>query len=313
MGAGSPKNKEMVEKLKKIFTQRGYLANCLINIFPFLFSDKFCIKTRWKFSMGDLKLDLKNPRTYNEKLQWLKLYDHNPEYHRMVDKVEAKKWVAEKMGTDDIIIPTIAVYDRVEDIDWEALPQQFVIKCNHNSNCAVIVKDKSLLNIEKAMNKLRQGLQENYFYAAREWPYKGVKPRILVEQYLEEKKSSELKDYKFFCFNGECKVMYIVTGRQNAGQTYSDYFDMNFTHLPIRQDHPNSPASVLMPENFDRMKEIAARLSKGIPQVRVDLYEVSRKVYFGEMTFFPNGGFMPFEPSEWNSTFGDWISLPQNN
>ena len=255
------------------------------------------------------RLDLKNPKTYNEKLQWLKLYDRNPLYHNLVDKNEVKKYV-EKMIGKQYVIPTLGEWDQPEDIDYNALPNQFVLKCTHDSGSIVICKDKKSFDRDKANSDLNKHLRKSLYWYGREWPYKGLIPRIIAEPYLEDS-TGQLKDYKFFSFNGVLKVMFIASDRQldNKPTTF-DFYDMDFNHLDIIQGHPNSTSLLERPTNFELMKELAIKLSQNIPHVRVDFYEVNGKVYFGELTFFHFNGTVPFEPSEWDMKFGRWLELP---
>lgn len=252
--------------------------------------------------------NLKIPVTYNEKLNWLKLHDHNPLYTTLVDKYEVKKYVKKVIG-GGYTVPTLGVWDSVDEIDFEKLPDQFVLKCTHDSEGLVICKDKTQLDIETAKEKLRQCQKQNFFYIGREWPYKHVKPRIIAEKYIEDHIDEELRDYKFFCFDGEPKVMFIASER-SKGSTKFDYFDLEFNHLDIMQKYPNADTRRRKPVCFDEMIELAKVLSKGFPHVRVDFYEVDGKIYFGELTFYHFSGFMPFRPSHWDRTFGDWIKLP---
>ena len=276
--------------------------------YPQMFPDKLFLKIAYRFYMGsDLNLDA--PHTFNEKLQWLKLYDRNPEYTQMVDKFEAKRYVASVIGKQ-YIIPTLAVYESVEQIDVDALPEQFVLKCTHDSGSVAICRDKKTFNNEKAFSKLKSGLSKNYFWQNREWPYKNIKPRIIAEQYLCDD-SNELRDYKFFCFDGQVKVLFVATERMSdCEETKFDFYDSEFHQLNIRNGHPNSSKPLLKPLQFEEMKYLAAKLSHGIPHVRVDFYEVDGRVYFGELTFYHWSGFTPFEPEKWDEIFGDWITLP---
>lgn len=254
-------------------------------------------------------INWKTPTTYNEKLQWLKIYCRRPEYITMVDKAEAKKYVAERIG-EEYIIPTIGVWDSFDDIDFNLLPEKFVLKCTHDSGGLVVCKNKSELDIQDARNRLTKSLHTNYFWFGREWPYKMVKPRIIAEQYMEDMTDKELRDYKFFCFHGVPKVLFIATDRGNDQEdTKSDFFDMDFNHLDIRNGHPNALVPPHKPLAFDKMKKLAAELSKDIPHLRVDFYEVNGKIYFGELTLSHWSGFMPFEPDEWDERFGSWIDL----
>lgn len=272
-------------------------------------SDKAYIKLMFKVALGK-KLNLKEPKTYSEKLQWLKLYDRRPEYSTYVDKYEVKNYVAEKIGKE-YIIPTLGVWESFDEIDFGSLPEQFVLKCTHDSGGLVICKDKSKLDISKAKAKIEKSLKTNYYKLGREWPYKNVKPRIIAEQYMEDEKTKELRDYKFFAFDGDVRAVFIATERQIENEeTKFDFFDAEFNHLPFTNGHPNAKVPPEKPINFEKMKELAAKLSKGIPQVRVDFYEVNGAVYFGELTFFHWGGMKPFDPEEWDYTFGSWIKLP---
>ena len=265
--------------------------------------DKIYIKKIYKQMMGK-ELDLKNPKTFNEKLQWLKLYDRKKEYTKMVDKYEAKEYVANIIG-DEYIIPTIGIYNSFDEIDFDKLPKQFVMKCTHDSGGNVVCRDKSKLNIEEAKEKIN-----NYYWKWREWPYKHVKPRIIIEEYMEDKKTKELRDYKFFCFDGKAKFMFIATDRL-IHETKFNYYDMNFKLLPFIQHYPNDKRKIEKPKNFDKMKKLAEKLSKGIPQIRVDFYEINGKVYFGELTFCHFAGVTPFEPEEWDYKLGEYIKLPK--
>ena len=266
------------------------------------------LKKVYRANMGK-ELNLEQPVTYTEKLQWLKLYDQRPEYTRMVDKYEVKKYVAEKLG-EEYIIPVIGVWERVEDIDFDALPQRFVLKTTHDSGGIVICKDKDTLDIPAAQKKLRYFLNRDYFDHKREWPYKHVKHRIIAEPYMEDSRFAELRDYKFFTFGGVPKVLYIAQGRGRGEPTVADFFDMDFNHLPFAIDHDMAATPPEKPERFEEMKRFAALLSEGTPQLRVDFYEVDGRIYFGEMTFFHCSGLNPFHPEEWDRIFGDWVELP---
>ena len=271
-------------------------------------SDKAYIKLAY-FRRFHRFPNLKNPKTYNEKLQWLKLYDRKPIYTTMVDKYEAKKYVADIIG-EEYIIPTLGVWDKFDDIDFDSLPNQFVLKCTHDSGGLVICKDKKDFDIYRAKRKINKSLSTNYYYHGREWQYKNVKPRIISEKYMEDSKTSELRDYKFFCFNGEAKMLFIATDRQKKDEeTKFDFFDMDFNLLPFTNGHPHASVVPKKPKCFDEMRILAEKLSVGIPQLRVDFYEVNGKVYFGELTFFHWGGMMPFDPPEWDEKIGQWIDI----
>ena len=274
--------------------------------------DKLFLKIAFRLQMGK-KLNLGNPKTFNEKLQWLKLYDRKPEYTIMVDKYLVKKYIADIIG-EKYIIPTLGVWNSVDEIDFDKLPQQFVLKCNHNSGVLVICKDKSKLDIASAKRKMARAFKQNFYKLGREWPYKDVKRKIIAEKYMEDSKTSELRDYKFFCFDGNVKALFIASERQSLTEdTKFDFFDVNFKHLPCTNGHPNAVKNIQKPICFEEMKKLASSLSKGIPHVRVDFYEVDGKVYFGELTFYHWSGFVPFNPPSWDNEFGSWINLPKHN
>ena len=255
------------------------------------------------------KINWKNPQTYNEKLQWLKIYDRQDRYTKMVDKYEAKEYVKNIIG-EEYIIPTIGIYDKFKNIDFEKLPQQFVMKCTHDSGGLVICKDKKNLNIKEAKRKINQCLKVNYFNCWKEWPYKNVKPRIIIEKYMTNDDSDGINDYKFFCFNGKVKLLFIATDRVNENEeTKFDFYDENFNHLPIKNGHPNALIPPRKPLNFEKMKELAEILSKDIPHLRVDFYEINGKIYFGELTFSHWAGMVPFEPEEYDLILGNWIDI----
>ena len=284
--------KKILKKLK--YSLRILPDSLYIQIYYFIRFKRLC--------------NLENPTTYNEKLQWLKLNDKNPEYMKMVDKYEVKEYVSKIIG-DDYIIPTLGVWDKFDDIDFDKLPNQFVLKCTHDSEGLVIVKDKNELDIESAREKINIALKYNFYYIGREWPYKNIKPRIIAEEYMEDSVYGELRDYKFFCFNGEPKAMFIASER-SQGNVKFDYFDLSFNNLNIIQHYPNSEKSIEKPVQFEKMIELSKILSKDMPHVRVDFYEVNGKLYFGELTFYHFSGFMPSQPSKWDKIFGDWIELP---
>ena len=251
-----------------------------------------------------------NLRSYNEKLQWLKIYDNNPIYCSLVDKYIVKDYVSRLIG-EEYVIPTIGIWETFEDIEFETLPNEYVLKCTHDSGGLVLCQDKSKFDLSSAERTLTKSLNRNYYYYGREWPYKRVKPRIIAEPYLEDNKYGELRDYKFFCFNGEPRIMFVAANRQSKEkETTFDFFDMDYNHLTIINGHPNSDIELDKPEYFELMKELARKLSKDIPHVRIDFYEVNGRVYFGEYTFYHYSGFTPFEPEEWDYILGDMINLP---
>ena len=296
--------------MKNLGSISNKIRRALIYKFAKFYSDKKYLEILFPLRTG-YQLNLENPKTYNEKLQWLKLYNRDPQYCIMVDKWEVKRYIAEQVG-EEYLIPTIGVYESVDDIPWNSLPNQFVLKCTHDSGGLVICKDKESLNIKAAKKKLSDSLKRSYFYQNREWPYKNVKPRIICEEYMVDESGYELKDYKWFCFDGKVKALFIATDRGKSNEeTKFDFYDPNFNHLPFTNGHPNSDRTLQKPIGFEKMKVLAERLSRNIPHVRVDLYDINGRIYFGEMTFFHWSGMKPFEPIEWDYTFGSWISLPK--
>lgn len=292
-----------------IYNPRKTFYNYIKNHPEKVKNDELYIRALWYYHMP-FELNLRHPKRYNEKLQWLKLHDRNPMYTKMVDKYEAKQYVAGIIG-ERYIIPTIGVWDSVDDIDWASLPDQFVLKCTHDSGGLVICKDKKSLNIEDVKKKIQRSLEKDYYILGREWPYKNVPRRIIAEKYMEDTRTKELRDYKFFCFDGKVKALFIASERMTAGEeTKFDFFNENFQHLPILNGHPNASVQPEKPHGFEEMKMLASKLSNNIPHVRVDFYEVDENIYFGELTFFHWSGFIPFKPDEWDFIFGSWIKLP---
>lgn len=273
--------------------------------------DKLYLHLKYYFRMGR-RLHLKNPKTFNEKLQWLKLYGRRPIDTVLSDKYAVKEYIANKIGSQ-YVIPLIGVWDRFDDIDFNSLPNQFVLKCTHDSGGIVICKDKKTLDIVAAKAKIDRGMSHNFYVYSREKAYRDIPRRIIAEEYREDSKTGELRDYKFFCFNGEPKALFIASDRQVKGEeTKFDFFDMDYKHLPFTNGHPNAKVYPEKPVCFEEMKHLAGVLSEGLPHVRVDFYEVDGKVYFGEMTYSHWGGMTPFDPEEWDYTFGSWITLPKD-
>ena len=296
-----------MNKFAKIFNPYWVMGGIVRRVLSRLIkNDELYIKLRFFSGMKKFP-DLKHPRTYNEKLQWLKLNDKHTEYTRLVDKYAVKEYI-EKLNWGGKTIPTLGVWDRFDDIDFAQLPNQFVLKTTHDSGGIVIVKDKGKMDMQKARKKLEKSLRRKYFLMSREYPYKDVKPRIIAEKFMVDESGTELKDYKFFCFNGEVKFLFVATDR--PFDTRFDFFDADFNHLPFEQGHPWAKKEIKKPAKFEEMKQAAAALSKGIPHVRVDLYNINGEIYFGELTFFHFSGVVPFEPVEWDKKIGDYLKLP---
>ena len=289
----------MGEKKHGLRRVAGYFVNHrLLNWMP----DKPYLQIFYYAEFGKF-IDFKNPKTFNEKLNWLKLYYRRPDLITLVDKYEVKKYIADKIG-EQYVIPTLGVWDKFEDINFNELPNQFVLKCTHDSGGLVVCKDKSKLNLKEVKAKIEKSLTNNYYLWTREWPYKGVKPRIIAEKYMEDQETGELRDYKFFCFNGEPKLMFVASER-GLKNTKFDFYDMQFHHMNIVQHYPNSEYSIEKPEHFEKMVMLAEKLSAGFPHVRVDFYEANGQVYFGEMTFTNGSGFEEISPIEADLMLGD--------
>ena len=264
----------------------------LLNWMP----DKMYIKMMYKIRM-ERKLNLENPQTFNEKLQWLKLYDRKPEYTTMVDKAAVKDYVADKIGSE-YIIPTLGVWEHFDDIDFDQLPNQFVLKCNHDSGGLVICKDKASLDMEAAREKIESSLKRNFYYHSREWPYKNVKPCIIAEKYMVDESGTELKDYKFYCFGGRAEILLRVSGRFGKEATKANYFSRDCKEVPIRWGFERNPNVPEWDVAFNKMFELADVLSQGAPELRVDFYLINGQIYFGELTFFDGSGFDAITPVE---------------
>lgn len=256
-------------------------------------------------------INFKNPKGFNEKLQWLKVNDRRPEYSQLVDKLAVRDHISKVLG-EGHLIPLLGKWESFEDIDFNTLPEQFVLKCNHDSGSTKVIKSKSSLTAEN-INEMRafytKRLKQDFYYAGREYPYKGIKPYIIAEQLMvnEAEPQKSIEDYKFFCFNGEPKIMFVATDRTTDCRF--DFFDMDFNHLDLVNIHPNADKPIPKPEKFDEMKEFATKLSQGMRHVRIDLYEINGNIYFGEYTFFHGGGFQLCEPPEWERKLGDWIDI----
>lgn len=322
-----------MKKIKKYITNLNYrfLINAHFGKYDNM-SDEEYLKKCFKACMGeDLHLD--NPKTFNEKLQWLKLYDRKPEYTMMVDKYKVREYIKEKLG-EEYLIPLLGVWDKAEDIDFDKLPNQFVLKCTHDSGGLCICRDKNTFDVKQCKDYLDNRLTHNYYKLWREWPYKNVVPKIIAEQYIDVTQNSPLKcgdiisveelqctqgllDYKFMCFSGRVQALFLDIGvvkgsSKHAENYYRNVYDREFNLLPVKETRENYPLKIKMPDNFNQMVEIAEKLSSGMPHVRVDLYNVKGRIFFGEFTFFHGSGLSNFfVPKEWDKIFGDWIELPK--
>ena len=300
--------KNYLSKGIKFLKDKDYRFDILSNFgFYNSMDDNEYLKKKYK-SRTYNDLNLNNPITFNEKLQWLKLNDRNPKYTDMVDKYEVKRYVSNLIG-DEYIIPTLGVFDKFDDIDFNKLPNQFVIKCTHDSGGIIVVKNKNSFNIKDAKKKINKFLKRNFYYYGREWPYKNVKPRIIVEKFMEDKIQKDILDYKFFCFDGKVEYMYISAGSHSKNQRLQ-YFNKNFEPVDCkRSDYQAFDILPKKPKGYAKMVELAEKLSSNIKHVRVDFYEINEQIYFGEFTFYTGSGFIPFEDEYWDRKLGNLIKI----
>lgn len=291
-------------------TNRGeFMASILSNFFLWL-PDDIYLKLLFRFKMG-YKLNLKNPRTFNEKLQWLKLYNRNPEYTIMVDKFAVKQYVANIIG-DEYIIPTLGVWDKFDDIDFSTLPDQFVLKTTHGGGgCGVVIcRDKHAFDKDAAKRRLEASMKSDIYKYLREWPYKNVPKRIIAEKYMApEIGISDLLDYKFYCFNGIPKLIMVAGGRQSGNKRFA-YYDTEWNTVDVQWGAPRPDKDFEKPKNLDKMLKVAMRLSKDIPHVRIDLYCIQNNVFFGEITMFDASGLEKINPANMDKYLGCLINLP---
>ncbi len=297
--------KKIIKVLKNPFL---LLAFVVTKISPFIKNDKLYLKILY-FCYTNKKLNLNTPITFGEKIQWLKLNSKSKIATQMVDKYEVRRIIEEKIGKE-YLIPLLGVWDNFEDIDFNELPNQFVLKTTHDSGTIFICKDKSKINVNKVRKIFNRSLKHNYFLVGREYPYKNVKPRIIAEKLMIQHSGEELKDYKFFCFSGVPKFLFYVPERFSKEVPIFNYYDMELNKLPFTsQGHPETDLKLEI-KKYREMVDIVKKICKGFAHIRVDLYNINGKIYFGEFTFFHDGGLIPFTPKEWNKKIGDMIKLP---
>lgn len=272
--------------------------------------DEEYLKRKYK-SIFDMELDLENPVTYNQKIQWLKLYYRRPDYTQYVDKYEVRSFVSKTIG-EEYLVPLLGVWNSPKDIEFEKLPSKFVLKCNHNSGLGMyICKNKDEIDVEQVVLGLEKGLKQDYYLTGREWPYKNVKRKVIAEKFLVDESGIDLKDYKLYCFDGKVKLIMINSDRNSQSKTKADYFDENFNHISMTWGYEQSLNPPRKPAHFEKMKTLAEKLSEGMPHVRVDFYVADDRVYFGEMTFFDGSGFDAFGEKKYANMLGEWIKLPK--
>ncbi len=272
--------------------------------------DSLYIRFQYHSILGNWP-DLKNPKTFNEKMQWLKLHDRKPEFTMMADKYLVKDYIARTIG-EQYVIPTYGVWGRVEDIEYDKLPERFVLKCTHDSGSVIVCRDKKTFNAVEASKKLTASMKKNGYWYGREWPYKDIPHRIIAEQYLDDPTSETIRDYKFFCFNGEPKFVYLSEGLENHSNAHIAFYDFDGNEMPFhRDDYKRFDVNPVMPTNTEEMRQLSEKLAKKIPCpfVRTDFYSINGKTYFSEITFTPCSGLMPLTPREWDATIGSWLNL----
>ena len=281
------------------------MRHILFKLFRFL-PDKLYL---WLFFYKNSKeiINFKNPKGFNEKLQWLKIYDRNPEYTKLADKYEVKKYVGDQIGAQ-YVIPLLGVWHNANDINFDKLPNQFVLKCNHDSRSVIICKDKNKLDIKNSIKKLNKSLKFNAYWYGREWPYKNIKPYIIAEKFMEEEKGQALVDYKLFCFNGKVKLIEVIRGRYTENYT-QDIYDIQWNNTGIGQGYKTDESNLKRPDFLEEMIKLTEELAKDIIHVRIDWYFINNQLYFGEFTFFDGSGFVPFENKDDDLLLGSWLKL----
>lgn len=294
----------LLKKIHKVLTNPSFVLVLFLKKTRKIWPDKFYISAIYRLRFKK-KLNWKNPQTFNEKLNWEKLYNRNPQYTIMADKYRAKEYIGNIIG-GEYIVPCYGVWDKFEDIPFDELPNEFVVKTTHDSFGAMLCKDKATFDYKKAKDRVRESLSRNWYPYLREWVYKDIQPRIIIEKLLDDHSGHELQDYKFWCFNGEPKVMYIT----NKGKSiFENFYDMDFQPLAINHSFERRVPEFEKPEAFELMKSLAKKISQDIPFVRVDFFYVDGQVYFGECTFYDWGGLTPFKDDKWDIELGQWIDL----
>ncbi len=302
----------MREFLYKLKSKCIHLYNkffTIENYEMYILSDKSFIKKTYKARLGN-KLDLRNPKTFTEKMNWLKLYDRRPEYTIMADKYAVREYIAEKIG-EEYLVPLLGVWDSADDIDFSQLPEKFVLKCTHNSD-VVICTNKNILDEAKVKEKLNFQLKDDYYLHKREWCYKNIPRKIICEKYMENFDEKSTIEYKVYCFNGIPKLILVCSGRFEKNGVKFDTYDTNWNHLDLQQENCPFAGDVFSkPDCFEELNDISKILSKDIPFVRVDFNYWNKKLYFGELTLYDSAGFTSFKPEDWDLIIGSWMQLPK--
>lgn len=297
-----------MNRIKYYRANKRNLPNSILKRCSKLFGDKSYLKIKFKLLFG-YSLDLSNPRTFNEKLNWLKLYYRNPKQTMLADKFWVKEYIAKTIG-EKYVVPCYGHWYRVEDIDFNKLPERFFLKSNQDSGGGMLIDQKKGVDY-KDLNKRfssKRIANLNWYWSSREWAYKHIEPCILAEEYLDEGTGHEVHDYKFWCFNGKPTYMYIT----NKGKEIKEnFYDMDFKPVDINHGFERTIPEYERPANFDKMKELAAILSEGLPFVRIDFFNANGRLNFGECTFYDWAGLRPFVDEKWDIKLGDLLSLPK--
>ena len=295
--------------LKHYLSKRGGWIDFLISrhLLDWV-SDETFLKIKFRQSLGK-PLNLAHPQTYNEKIQWLKLHDRDPLYTKLVDKYEVRSFIADRLGSAYSVPLVGGPWNSPEEIDFDALPDQFVLKCTHDSGGLIICRDKSALDRDQIRRKLSTSLARNYFWSKREWPYKDVPPRIIAERYMQDGDTKNLNVYKILNFGGTPRIIQTIQNDKTKAETI-DYFDTDWNLLDLRQGFPNSEVPLPRPKTLPDMLRAAAILSAGFPTLRTDFYEINGRVFFSGITFYTDSGLCPFEPPSWDLLLGTWTRLP---
>lgn len=269
--------------------------------------DKLAITIIYRNATGKIP-NLKNPQTFNEKLQWLKLNDRKPIYTKMVDKYSVKEYASKIIG-QEYIIPTLGVWEKFDDIDFNSLPNQFVLKTTHDSGTVILCDNKNVFNYKNAKQIISNALKINYYKLGREWPYKNVKPKIIAEKYLLNRNGLPVNDYKLLCFNGIVKCSFVCLNRNSKSGLNVDFYDIDWNKMPFERHYPDSGTYSACPQQYKLMIELAEKLAKKLRFVRIDFYEIDNQVFLGEITLYPGNGIEKFRPEEWDYKLGGWIEL----
>ena len=295
--------------MKKIFTWRHYWAYILnLAVIRNITPARWYITQRY-YECFRNKPDFKNPVTFNEKLQWLKVYNRKPEYTMMADKYAVREYVAKTIGKEYLIPLVGGPWKSFERIDFNSLPDKFVLKCTHDCASAIVCDGKKDFNISDARKKLSKSLKYNFYYYGREWPYKKILPQIIAEKYISDERGDELKDYKFMCFNGKVKCVFVCSERHSEDGLKVTIFNRDWRELPFERRCPKSSSKIDQPKYLTKMIELSERLAQKNIFIRSDFYEVNDRIYFGEITFFPGSGFENFIPEKYDEILGSWLKL----